>query len=267
MDPRLRWLLGISEERTRSVGYAMLALAVLAVVAVAFARPAAGVTFAVASGLAVAAVGYAWWNGGPLLAVLAASAGALLAVVAGIPGLFSVVALPAAFAAFAIAAVRAERAHPGPPPVGDTRASVALLILWATGVAAMTAVLATVPEQALGGRVWGDPAWVPWLRTLAMWGPTGLALGWAVARRGPVLVFALATAHLWPAYIAAWLTGPDRNTGVLYVGELFLSPPLEPLRGAAMLGLAVLAVVLAMAFEPAWPWLYERRGAGAPRQV
>lgn len=268
MDPRLRWLLGVEDQRTRTYGYGLAMLAMLAVVLALALRPTSQLAFALAATPAVLAIVYALWNGGPLLALFAGTAGAAVAVVAEVPALFDLVALPAGLAGFGLAAWRASRSGPGPPPLGEGVAGPALLMLWAGAVVAMCLLLLRVPEEQLGPRVWGDPAWVPWLRTFAVWGPAGLALGWAVARRGPVLCFVLATAHLWPAYVATWAGVPPRDPGALYLGELLLSPPLEPVRGVAMLGLGVVAVALAMAFEPAWPWLY-RRGpdAAAPRQV
>lgn len=272
-DVRLRWLLGIHPRRTKLGAATLGALAVLGL-ALALVDPpsprSAGALLLVAV-LPLAGVLYAGWNGGPLLATLATLAMPLLMASQSLDGArgqgYALIALPAGLVAFGLGAWRAHRVFHGPPPLGEGRGARALLVLWFLAVFVLAAVAATIPEQRLGPRITTDAPWAPWVRAIVLWGPAGLALAWAVLRRGPVLVFCLATVHLWAGYLAAWAGAAARNPGALYVGELLLPPPLDAMRGAAAILLGLLALGLALAFEPAWPWMPYRKEDAAMHQV
>lgn len=271
-DVRMRWLLGLGERRT-PLGVLGLAavLLLLALAALTNPQPGPALRLLLLAGPPLAGVAYAAWNGGPLVAVAATQAGAAVAVAQRVLGAppdpaYAVLALPAGLAAFAVGAWRAHRALGGPPPLGEGFVGASLLALWFAAVVALAVVVAHVPEAALGPRVAPAP-WVAWARTAALWGPAGVAIGWAIVRRGPVLAFALATTHLWARYLAEWAGPAARNAGALHLGELLLPPAIDPLRGVAAIALGLLAVGLAMAFEPAWPWLPYRQHAQPGQQV
>jgi hypothetical protein len=140
-----------------------------------------------------------------------------------------------------------------------------MLVLWFVVVVGLAWAL-TLPEPRLGPLVEGHPSWVLWLRSVTLWGPAGVALGWAVVRRGPALAFLLATTNAWAWYLARWLR-PAQPEGPLWLGELLLPASVDPARGLATMALAALAMVAAMAFEPAWPWLPYRKEAREGHQV
>ena len=270
MDLRWQWLVGVDPVRVRRGAMALGGLVVLLAVVVA-AVPARSpeLDLALVALPALGAVLYAAWNGGPLLALLATQAPVALGLLAPTPaldGAFALVALPAGLAAFGLGARQSHRALGGPPPTGASRAGNTLLAGWAVTVVVL-AFLLTMPEEDLGPRIWGEPEWVEPVRSLFVWGPIGVALGWAMVRRGPVLVFAAATTHLWARYAAEWLVVGPRTAEALYLGELVLPPPLDPLRGLAMVGLGVAAMGVAMALEPAWPWMSYRQDQEEPAFV
>jgi hypothetical protein len=264
VDPRLRWLLGADPAKARHGGMALLAVAAVLLGASMGAGDNPSVAAAVLVVPAFAAVLYAAWNGGPLLALVASQGGIVLRAAGEAPVVaqawFPLLLVPAALAAFGIGARRSHRLLGGPPPLGEGALGGGLLVAWAL-VVLFAAWAMTLPESALGPRVWGNPAWLGPVRTFVVWGPALVAIAWAISRRGPVVAFALATAHLWAGYLGMWGEGP--RSAALHLGEVLLPPEMVPLRAAAMLGLGVAAVVLAMAFEPAWPWLpYRQRARG-----
>jgi hypothetical protein len=268
-DPRVRWLLG-TQPRARWVGAALLALA--AVLALAHGNAPADPTLLALLLLAPPTMGlaYAAWNGGPLLAVLVTQVpGMALAAQRAIgPGFvdppYALLALPAGLAAFALGAWRAHRALGGPPPLGEGRAGRGVLALWGIAVIVLGMASAWTPSDQLGPPVWGLPWWAPWVRMLALWGPPGAALGWAAVRRGPVVAFALATLNAWAYYLALGL-GATARAPPVHLLELVLPVPLDAVRGVALLGIGLVAVVEAMAFEPAWPWMDYRKAPEAAR--
>lgn len=258
-DTRRRWLVGVDLERARLGAWA-LAWCFFSLLAVAvLVRPSARGLLAPVLVLAMPVAGllYALWNGGPFVAVVAAEGAVPILDALGLPvpqatALYAI-ALPGALLAFAAGATRSHLALRGPPPLGEGRAGRVVMFLWVPLVAALAWAL-TVPETAwpqLAGRPW----WTGYVRGVATWGLAGAALGWAIARRGPVLTFLLATTPAWARALGDVLGAAPRTDPALHLGELFLPPELAWWRGFALVATGVGAMLAAIAFEPAWPWL------------
>ncbi|MCA1814157.1 MAG: hypothetical protein LC624_09440 [Halobacteriales archaeon] len=273
--PRQRWLLGAHPTRTK-VGACSLACLGVVLAVVAWREGLAPGSWALPFVLAappLAGLAYAGWNGGPLVAVPVTQLGALLAALDGATGLvaqhaYVVFALPAGLAAFGIAAHTSQVEVGGGRPLGDARLGAALLFLWLVVVGGWALLLAQRPLAVLGPALVGRPEWLGWLRSFTLWAPAGFALGWAVVRRGPALAFALATTPAWAWYLAQWL-GADPRAPLQQVGEALLPPSVDALRGPLLLALGLLAMLLAVAFEPAWPRPMQRslaRGGARAQQ-
>jgi hypothetical protein len=269
--PRRRWLLGVRPRRTRLGAWTLACCAaVLALLAgVAGVEPGSWALPLVLVVPPLAGLAYAGWNGGPLIAVPCTQLGALLAAWPGGTGVaaqhaYFVFALPAGLAAAGVALHAAHVEVGGARPLGAGHGTW-LLALWALGVLAWAWLLAARPLDLLGPPLVGRPGWLGWVRSFALWAPAGVALGWAATRRGPALVFALATAPAWAWYIAWWL-GADPRAPLGQVGEAFLPPSIDALRGPILLALGLLATLVAVALEPAWPRPMQRslaRGGAA----
>jgi hypothetical protein len=256
---RERWLLGVDPGRARLGAAALAVLAGLlgGLGVLAGPQPDARVLLAVLAAPPLAGLAYAAWNGGPMLAVPATQVPGIAALVQGpgsaYAGAYAVVTLPAGLAAFALAAWHADRRLHAPEPLGEGRLGRALLLLWLVGVLLAAWFHAGRPDVLAGPRVWGSPEWVRGVQALSVWGPAGLALGYAVARRGPALAFLLASAPAWSWYLARWL-GAQPWPGPAYLGDALFPGEVDAVRGTALVALALAATLLAVAFEPAWPW-------------
>jgi hypothetical protein len=281
--PRLRWLIGIHALRRRMGTAMLIALAAtLAVLIVAVPpRPGSPVLLVIVLVAPLAGLMYALWNGGPLVAVTVTHGAFLLAPLnsdlgAAVANSYDVIALPSGLAAFTIAAWRAQRHFERPLPLGEGASGPFLLLAWILVVVAWALLLTYRPEElgrelvtyrtdALGQEVMIDqrPLWFGLARGVMTWAPLGLGLLYALARRGPALSFALATAPAWAWYIALVL-GAEPFRGAR-VGEALLPLSVNDVRGTMMMAGGLLAAATAVALEPAWPWLRWLRAPLASR--